>query len=194
MEGALDGDIIAFDDATQTGVIETPKGQRFTFGLPEWRGRGLPGPGITVRFDVRDARAVQVMNRPEPQRRARPRAPVPPADDSGNASPTAPPRYAHLATVAVIVAMLGLFFDRLAPAFALMAGVFALLGLRQIHRAPRRYKGRGFCWLALALAIVVATLSLLVEAPKDSRGTSSSFNQSSFNQSQTHIVPGASPG
>ncbi|MBZ9560315.1 MULTISPECIES: DUF4190 domain-containing protein [unclassified Modicisalibacter] len=183
----MDGDIIAFDDTTQAGVIETPKGQRFTFGLPEWRGRGLPGPGIAVRFDVREARAVQVMNRPEPQQRARPRASVPAAGAS--TTPTSAPRYAHPAVVAVGVAILGLFFDRLAPAFALVAGLSALLGLWQIRRAPRRYKGRGLCWGALTLAIVVAALSLLVEAPTAAPG-----RPVSFDQSQTHVVPGASPG
>ena len=155
----MDGEIIAFDDAAQEGTIETPDGQRYAFGLADWRGRGLPGPGTAVRFDPRGQRARQVLNRPEPQRRARPR---PPSATPGVTSP----RHANAAIAAVVVALLGLFFDVLAPLFGGVAVLFALFGLYQIRRSPQRYKGRLFCWAAIALAVMVTLLSgLLVTAP-----------------------------
>jgi len=155
----LDGEIIAFDDAAQQGTIETPDGQRYAFGLTDWRGRGLPGPGIAVRFDPRGQRASQVLNRPEPQRRARPCPPTATPD-------AASPRHANAAIAAVVVAILGLFFDVLAPLFGAVAVLFALFGLYQIRRSPERYRGRLFCWVAIALAAVVTLLSgLLATAP-----------------------------
>lgn len=184
-EHALDGKIIAFDDETQEGIVATRDGQHYPFSLTDWRGRGLPGPEAAVRFDVREARAVQVFNRPEKQRRATRKAPA-----NGRASvarETAPeseqPRHnANWAIAAIAVAMLGLFFDTLAPLLGLVASILALLGLRQIRRAPQRYKGRGFCWAAIVLALVVATLSLLVEPASASR----------VSQLQQTIVPGSS--
>lgn len=185
MEHALDGKIIAFDDETQEGFVATRDGRRYPFSLTDWRGRGLPGPETAVRFDVREARAVQVFNRPEKQRRATRKASVSdrvsavrePAN--GNAQPR---RNAHWAIAAIVVAMLGLFFDTLAPLLGLAASLLALLGLRQIRRAPQRYKGRGFCWAAIVLALAVATLSLLVEPASASR----------VSHLQQTIVPGSS--
>lgn len=72
-------------------------------------------------------------------------------------------RYANWAIAAVVTAMLSLFFDMLAPLLGLVATIFALLGLRQIRSDPARYQGRVFCWVAIALALIVAGLSLLVE-------------------------------
>lgn len=152
----MDGDIIAFDDDAQEGIVATPDGQRYPFSLSDWRGRGLPGPGIPVRFDARDGRALQVINRPEAQRRATRQAP-----SAVDATPSR--RYANWAIAAIVTAMLSLFFDMLAPLLGLVATLFALLGLRQIRREPERYQGRGFCWAAIVLALAIATLSLLVE-------------------------------
>ena len=77
-------------------------------------------------------------------------------------------RYANSAIAAIVIAMLGLFLDMLAPLLGLVAVIFALFGLRTIRREPKRYRGRGFCWAAIALALAIATLSLLVEMPSES--------------------------
>lgn len=176
----MDGSIVAFDDEAQAGVVATRDGQRYPFALADWRGRGLPGPGIKVRFDIRDERAVHVLNQPVKQQRAATRVPASGPAMSGSApEPGAAQRrrYAHWAIAAIVTAMLGLFFDILAPVLGLIATLCALLGLRQVRRDPQRYKGRGFCWAAIALALVIATLSLLVEPAPEPR------------VSQSHPVP-----
>lgn len=72
-------------------------------------------------------------------------------------------RYAGLAIVAIITALVSLFFEgRVAP-LNLAAAISAVLGLRQIRRDPLRYQGRLFCWAAIALAMVLALLAALVE-------------------------------
>ncbi len=177
----MDGDIIAFDDDAQSGVIATLDGQHYPFSLTDWRGRGLPGPGIAVRFDVREACAVQVFNRPEPQRRAMPASSPPPHAANGKRRRS---RHSHWAIAAVVIAMFSLFFDRAAPLLGVVAALCAMLGLRQIRREPDRYRGRGFCWAAIVLALVIATLSLLVEPASEPR----------VSQSHHHVMPdGASP-
>ena len=60
-------------------------------------------------------------------------------------------------------AFLALFFDAMAPVIAVIAAVFALLGLRQIRRSPERYRGRALCWLAIGLGLILAILVSLVE-------------------------------
>ncbi|SDM72883.1 hypothetical protein SAMN05192555_11837 [Franzmannia pantelleriensis] len=72
-------------------------------------------------------------------------------------------RYAGFAVAAIITAFVALFFEGRIPPLNIAAAVLALIGLRQIRRDPLRYKGRAFCWLAVALAIIVATLAALVE-------------------------------
>ncbi|MDI4636186.1 MULTISPECIES: hypothetical protein [Halomonadaceae] len=156
----MDGDILAFDDDAQQGVVEATNGQRFTFQLSDWRGRGLPGPHIAVRFTPRGERAEQLINRPEAQLRARASQPHPPQDGAGNAVPR---RHSGFAIAAISVAFLSMFLDGLAPLLGLVAAVLAVLGLRQIHRAPQRYSGRLFCWGAIGLALLLAVLSVLVD-------------------------------
>ncbi|SDL76920.1 hypothetical protein SAMN05661010_02491 [Modicisalibacter muralis] len=94
-------------------------------------------------------------------------------------------RYANWAIAAVVTAMLSLFFDMLAPLLGLMATIFALLGLRRIRSDPERYQGRGFCWAAIALAVIVAGLSLLVESAPGPE-TESRVSQLHYN-----VVPGS---
>ncbi|WP_425191364.1 DUF4190 domain-containing protein [Halomonas sp. GXIMD04776] len=150
-------------------------GQRYLFSLIEWRGRGLPRPDIEVRFDVREGRAIQVFNRPEKQRRA-----------LYKVTTNGEQRHASWAITAIVTAMLGLFFDTLAPLMGAFAILFALLGLRQIRRSPQHYKGRGFCWAAIALALSVVTLSLLVEPATESRGPSTGHDRPSDGHTESH--------
>ena len=84
--------------------------------------------------------------------------------------------------------MLSLFFDRLAPLLGLVATTFALLGLRQIRRNPLRYQGRGFCWVAIALALIVAGLSLMVEPAPGPE------SESRVSQTHSNVVPGSENG
>lgn len=166
----MDGKITEFDDDAQQGTIVTREGQCYTFSLADWRGRGLPGPDILVRFDVDDSRAVQVFNLPEKQRRASMHVPastaspaVSDAELSGEYEEGVGRRYSGWALAAIVVAILALFFDVLAPVLGLAASVLAILGLRHVRRQPQRYRGRGFCWAAIVLSLIVATLSLLLE-------------------------------
>lgn len=156
----MDGDILAFDDDAQQGVVEATDGQRFTFQLSDWRGRGLPGPHIAVRFTPRGERAEQLINRPEAQLKARASRPHPPQDDARDA---ASHRHSGFAIAAISVAFLSMFLDGQAPLLGLVAAVLGVLGLRQIHRAPQRYSGRLFCWGAIGLALLLAVLSVLVD-------------------------------
>ncbi|WP_192036780.1 DUF4190 domain-containing protein [Halomonas sp. YLGW01] len=156
----MDGDILAFDDDTQQGVVEAHDGQRYTFELSDWRGRGLPASQVAVRFTPRGSRAEQLINRPEAQRKARASRPLPPHDDAGEAPVR---RYSGLAVAAISLAFLALFFDGQAPLLGLGAAVLGVLGLRQIRQAPRRFSGRLFCWGAIGLALLVAVLSVLVD-------------------------------
>ncbi|WP_458527305.1 DUF4190 domain-containing protein [Onishia taeanensis] len=156
----MDGDILAFDDDAQQGVVEASNGQRYTFELSDWRGRGLPAPHVAVRFTPRGERAEQLINLPEAQRKAKARRPTPPPDDASDA---ATPRHSGFAIAAISVAFLALFLDNRVPLLALGATVLAVLGLRQIRQAPQRYSGRLFCWGAIGLALVQAVLSALVD-------------------------------
>ena len=166
----MNGTIVTFDDHAQQGIVADERGQRYVFSLVQWRGRGLPGPDTHVSFEVREGQAVQVFNLPERQRRARRKvAAHQKAQDVTNESR----RYAGCAIAAIVIAMLGLFFDTLAL-FVEVLGIFlALLGLYQIRRMPERYKGKGLCFAALLLALCVATLSLLVEPESKPRLDSS---------------------
>lgn len=86
------GEIIHFDDAQQQGTIRDEKGGEHPFDLVGWRGRGLPGPGVAVDFEVRDGRAVQVFNARVKQQKARRVVSLPPEQETGQASgPTAVP-------------------------------------------------------------------------------------------------------
>nr|WP_299242777.1 hypothetical protein [uncultured Halomonas sp.] len=155
----MNGTIVAFDDRTQEGVVANEQGQRYAFSLAQWRGRGLPGPEIRVSFEVRAGQAVQVFNLPERQPRARRKVVT---DQKARAIASESRRYAGAAIAAIVIAMLGLFFDTLALLIEILAIFLALLGLHQIHKTPERYKGKGLCLAAILLALCVATLSLLV--------------------------------
>jgi len=84
------GEIIHFDDAEQQGTIRDEKGGEHGFDLVGWRGRGLPGPGLAVDFELRDGRAVQVFNARIKQQKARRVVSMPPESEAGEApGPTA---------------------------------------------------------------------------------------------------------
>ncbi|GHE19896.1 hypothetical protein C1H70_12895 [Halomonas urumqiensis] len=72
---------------------------------------------------------------------------------------------------AIITALFSLLLQGGLVPVNLAAAVFALLGLRQIRHAPERYMGRAFCWIAIALVLTLATLTVMVEplpqAPAD---------------------------
>lgn len=86
------------------------------------------------------------------------------SDADSSSDPHSPrQRYAGFAIAAIITALVALLFSGELPPLNIAAAVLAWLGLRQIRRDPLRYKGRAFCWLAVALAITVATLAALVE-------------------------------
>ncbi|WP_444984160.1 hypothetical protein [Halomonas mongoliensis] len=72
-------------------------------------------------------------------------------------------RYSPLAMSAIVTALLALLLQGGFVPLNLAAAVLALLGLRQIRREPERYIGRTFCWLAIALVLVLAVLTALVE-------------------------------
>lgn len=176
----MNGTIVAFDDQAQEGVVVTEKQQRYAFSLVQWRGRGLPGPHIDVSFEVRDGQAVQVFNLPERQRRARRKV----AANQETGTFHVSRRYAGWAVAAIVTAMLGLFFDTLAPFVEALAILLALLGLYQIRKTPERYKGKGLCLGAILLALSVATLSLLVEPAPKSRVDASQDTDVSVEKSQ----------
>ena len=156
----MDGDILAFDDDAQQGVVKASDGQRYTFELSDWRGRGLPAADLAVRFTPRGDRAEQLINRPEAQRKARASRPPSLHDDAGEAPAR---RHSGLAIAAISVAFVAMFFDAQIPLLGLLAAALGLLGLRQIHRAPHRYSGRLFCWGAIGLALLLAVLAALVD-------------------------------
>ncbi|MHB0774407.1 hypothetical protein [Halomonas sp. WWR20] len=153
----MDGELVSFDDETHTGIVGTADGSRYSFTLGHWRGRGLPAPGIAVRFDVRDDQAVHVFNAPVAQREAQ--------HVRSATGQTLAKTYSLWAVAAIVVAIVGLFFDRLAAVVEIVAAVLALVGLRQIHRAPQHYKGRLFCWAAIGLALVISLLTALIASP-----------------------------
>ncbi|NHH86292.1 hypothetical protein [Cobetia sp. MB87] len=76
------GEIIHFDDAEQQGTIRDEKGSEHAFDLVGWRGRGLPGPGVAVDFELRDGRAVQVFNARIKQQKARRVVSMPPESEA----------------------------------------------------------------------------------------------------------------
>ncbi|WP_444677312.1 hypothetical protein [Halomonas sp. E19] len=64
---------------------------------------------------------------------------------------------------AIVTALLALLFEGSLPPLTIAAALFALLGLRQIRREPDRYTGRAFCWIAIALALILAILTAMLE-------------------------------
>ncbi|KPM82032.1 hypothetical protein [Cobetia sp. UCD-24C] len=94
------GEIIRFDDAEQQGTIRDEKGGEHAFDLVGWRGRGLPGPGLAVDFELRDGRAVQVFNARIKQQKARRVVSMPP-----EARPATRKRW-WLAGLAIVVLVL----------------------------------------------------------------------------------------
>lgn len=64
---------------------------------------------------------------------------------------------------AMVTALFALLLQGGLPPLNVAAAVFGLLGLRQIRREPERYVGRAFCWIAIALVLLLAILTAMVE-------------------------------
>lgn len=64
---------------------------------------------------------------------------------------------------AIVTALFALLLQGGLVPVNLATAVFALLGLRQIRREPGRYMGRAFCWIAIALVLILAILTAVVE-------------------------------
>ncbi|MCE8011237.1 hypothetical protein HOP54_12190 [Halomonas daqingensis] len=74
-------------------------------------------------------------------------------------------RYAPWAMTAIVTALVALLFQGSLPPLNIAAAIFALMGLRQIRRHPDRYIGRAFCWLAIALVLILAILTAMLQPP-----------------------------
>jgi hypothetical protein len=74
-------------------------------------------------------------------------------------------RYAPWAMTAIVTALIALLFQGSLPPLNIAAAIFAVMGLRQIRRQPDRYIGRAFCWLAIALVLILAILNALLMPP-----------------------------
>ncbi len=64
---------------------------------------------------------------------------------------------------AIVTALMALLFEGGLPLLNIAAAIFALLGLRQIRREPERYAGRALCWMAIALVLILAILTAMLE-------------------------------
>ncbi|NWO57122.1 hypothetical protein [Chromohalobacter israelensis] len=143
----MQGKLESFDDDAQRGVIVgDDDGHRYWFTLADWRGRGLPREGARLRFDARGERAEQVFDAPVPQRVARHTR-----DDQGRVKSSLLSPWAVAALVLVAVAPLFAVWMPLADALAVL---MAWAGIRQVRRAPARYKGQALCGAAIAIAVL----------------------------------------
>ncbi|WP_088742577.1 hypothetical protein [Cobetia sp. QF-1] len=113
------GEIKTFDDDRQEGIIVDEKGAEHIFDLVGWRGRGLPGSGLAVDFEVRNGRAVQVFNTRVKQQKARKKMPAEPSSLSD--SPTSftsrigSPWLAKSLIALLLITLLGLWLLSNAP-------------------------------------------------------------------------------
>lgn len=64
---------------------------------------------------------------------------------------------------AIVTALMALLFEGSLPPLNIAAAIFALLGLRQIRREPERYTGRALCWIAIALVLILAILTAMLQ-------------------------------
>ncbi|MFO8044904.1 MAG: hypothetical protein R6U30_03440 [Halomonas sp.] len=72
-------------------------------------------------------------------------------------------RYSPWAMGAMVGALLALLFQGALVPLNMAVAVMALIGLRQIRREPSRYIGRAFCWLAIALVLILALMIAMLE-------------------------------
>ncbi|MBE0490173.1 MAG: hypothetical protein IBX53_13955 [Halomonas sp.] len=82
-------------------------------------------------------------------------------------NPSPPParrRYSPWAMGAMVSALLALLLQGALVPLNLAVAIMALIGLRQIRREPSRYIGRAFCWLAIALVLILTVLTAMVES------------------------------
>ena len=54
------GHVLEFSVQTNSGIISTEDGSRYTFAGSDWRGDVPPGPGMTVDFEAQGTNAVAV--------------------------------------------------------------------------------------------------------------------------------------
>lgn len=65
----------------------------------------------------------------------------------------------------IVTAIIALLLAGSMPPVNIAAAIFGVMGLRQIRRHPERYMGRPFCWLAIALVLILAILTAMVQPP-----------------------------
>lgn len=147
----MDGRLHHFDDDTQTGEVEDGNGKRHPFDFSQWRGRGLPSAGIPVRFELRGGHAIQIFNRPEPQRRA--------SSTRGVDGKTRRKQLSQWSLAAFVVSVAGLSAERYAPAAEVVAIVLAWVGLRHVHRNSQRFNGYWLSGAAIVIAVGVTLWS-----------------------------------
>ncbi len=66
---------------------------------------------------------------------------------------------------AIVTALVSLLLQGSLVPLNLAAAIFAVLGLRQVHRQPERYFGRALCWIAIALVLILAILNAMLQPP-----------------------------
>ncbi|MCE8014667.1 hypothetical protein HOP62_01090 [Halomonas sp. MCCC 1A17488] len=74
-------------------------------------------------------------------------------------------RHAPWAMTAIVLALVALLFQGSLLPLNLAAAIFAVMGLRQVHRQPERYIGRALCWIAIALVLILAILNAMLQPP-----------------------------
>ncbi|PMR76916.1 DUF4190 domain-containing protein [Billgrantia endophytica] len=79
-------------------------------------------------------------------------------------------QYSPWAMASIVTALISLLLAGSMPPVNIAAAIFAVMGLRQIRRDPDRYTGRAFCWIAIALALILAILTAMVQ-PQTQVGT-----------------------
>lgn len=83
-----------------------------------------------------------------------------------SSSPDSPRRrYAPWAMTAIVTALIALLFQGSLLPLNLAAAIFAVMGLHQVQRQPERYIGRAFCWIAIALVLILAILNAMLQPP-----------------------------
>ncbi|RCV91070.1 DUF4190 domain-containing protein [Billgrantia montanilacus] len=85
---------------------------------------------------------------------------------SDNANRSSPRRhYSPWAMASIVTALIALLLAGSMPPVNIAAAIFGIMGLRQIRRDPGRYIGRAFCWITIALVLILAILTAMVQPP-----------------------------
>ncbi|RDB44443.1 DUF4190 domain-containing protein [Halomonas sp. DQ26W] len=73
--------------------------------------------------------------------------------------------YSPWAMASIVTAIFALLLAGSMPLLNIAAAIFGVMGLRQIRGNPERYIGRAFCWIAIALVLILAILTAMVQPP-----------------------------